>query len=123
MASAKNAPTFHAAWPGSVTSSTPTNPSAGAVQRWTPTFSFSTTTERSVVKSGAEKLIATAPASGMSLKAMKIAVIEQSCDSARLTWSNGRAVRNTASPRRGSTIRKHGMSANTERKNATSPTG
>ena len=75
------------------------------------------------MKSGAEKLIATAPASGISLKAMKIAVIEQSCDSARLTGRRSRSVRTTASPRRGSTMRKHGTSENSERKNATSPTG
>ncbi len=83
LPSAKAAPHWNEPVPGWVTSSTPRNPTTSADQRWMPTTSLRMRIESRVVSSGAEKEMAVAPASGMSLKAKKMQVIEPSCDTAR----------------------------------------
>ncbi len=101
FASAKPAPSCSVPAPGRVTTSTPRKPTASADQRCTPTRSLRIRIDSSVVKSGAEKLMAMAPASGISLKAKKMLIIEQSCASARFRWSDQRWVRSTPNPVRG----------------------
>jgi len=87
LASAKKAPIVSVPAPGWVTTSTPINPTISADQRCTPTFSFRITIDRRVVKSGAEKLIATAEPSDSRRNAMNMQVIEPNCDSPRCRCS------------------------------------
>ena len=79
--------------------------------------------ETSVVNSGAEKLIAIAPASGTRLNAMIRKVCEQNCENDRITWWRSRRVRNTISPVVGRMNSAQAMSDTSERVNSTSPTG
>ncbi len=83
FASAKRAPSWIELLPGLTTMSTPTKPTSSAPQRAGPARSFSHSTEISPENSGAEKLIATAPASGIKLKAMTVNVCEIACDAPR----------------------------------------
>ena len=70
LPSANNAPMRKLSAPGPATSSTPQKPTSSAVRRSLPTLSFSHSTAASAANSGDEKLIATAPASGIKPKAM-----------------------------------------------------
>ncbi len=70
LASAKAEPIWIVSAPGLVTSNTPAKPTMSAPQRTGPTTSFRIMIAASVANSGAEKLIATALASGIRLKAM-----------------------------------------------------
>ena len=79
--------------------------------------------ERSAAHSGAEKLIAMAPASGIRLKAMTVKVCEIDCDRPRAICAPWRLVANTAKPVTGSTTTAHTTKDEIERKNMTSPTG
>ena len=88
-----------------------------------PARSLSQRIERSAAHSGAEKLMATAPASGIRLTAMTVKVCEIDCDSPRAMCAPGRLVENTARPDTGSTIKAQKISPAAERKNITSPTG
>jgi hypothetical protein len=65
--------------------STPQKPTSSATQRAIPTFSLSSSAEMSTVNSGAEKLMAMAPASGIRLNAISRQVCEQPCESERMT--------------------------------------
>jgi hypothetical protein len=71
-------------------------------QRTTPTVSRNTTAEMSVANSGAEKLIATALASGIRLKAIRMKVCEKDCEMLRAAWERSLSVRKTLRPVRGS---------------------
>ena len=123
LPSANSAPTWSESAPGLVTMSTPRNPASSTIQRTGPARSLSHTTDSSADHSGAEKLIATAPASGIMLKAMTLKVCEIDCDRPRATWSRGRRVANTDSPVNGRTKAAHTTSEENERMNITSPTG
>jgi hypothetical protein len=103
--------------------STPRNPTASAIQRFTPTGSFRKCSEASVANSGAEKLIAVTPAIGIRPRAMSCSVCETVCDTPRSRCAPGRAVRNTFSPWIGATNAVNRASETKERKNSTSPTG
>ena len=88
LASAKKAPAVNVpAAPGWVTTSTPTNPTISADQRWMPTVSLRIMIDSSVVNSGAEKPIAIAEPSGKARNASIMQVIEPNCDSPRCTCS------------------------------------
>ena len=63
-----------------------------AAPRTKPAGSFSQTIDTSAANNGAEKLIATAPASGIRLKARSNANCEIDCDNPRRRWSRGRRV-------------------------------
>ena len=65
--------------PGAATSNTPTKPAASAQARAEPTFSLSQIAANSVANSGAEKLMATAPPSGISEKATMIRLCATAC--------------------------------------------
>jgi len=80
-------------------------------------------TEINADHSGAEKLMATAPASGIMLKAMTLKVCEIDCDRPRAMWAPGRRVANTENPVNGRIKAAHTTSDENERKNMTSPTG
>jgi len=69
-----------------------------APQRTGPTASLRNTIDAMVANSGAEKLIATALASGIRLNAITRKVCEQDCDIPRTMWARSRLVRNTARP-------------------------
>ncbi len=79
--------------------------------------------DSSAANSGAEKMIAMAPASGISQKAMTVQVCEIDCDRPRAMWSRGRCVANTAMPVNGNMTAAQATSETNERKNITSPTG
>ena len=79
--------------------------------------------EASVANSGEEKLIATAPASGIRLNAMTRQVCDRNCENERRTWWRSLRVRNTASPVAGRMNAAHAASETNERVNRTSPTG
>src|SRR5712672_472344 len=102
---------------------TPKKPHRSAVQRAGPARSLSQTMDISAANSGAEKLIAMAPASGIRLKARTVKVCEIDCDSPRAIWSRGRRVANTEKPAVGRTTTAQATSEENERKNITSPTG
>src|SRR5262249_19582261 len=70
LAIANSAPIRKLSAPGAATSSTPQNPTRSAPHRAAPAVSRRISAENSVANSGAEKLIATAPASGISPKAL-----------------------------------------------------
>jgi len=57
-----------------------------------------------VANNGAEKLMATAPARGIRLKAIMIMLCATACVELRPTWSRSRLVWNTARPVRGRMI-------------------
>ena len=105
------------------TISTPEKPVSSTVQRAGPARSLSQRTESRAAHSGAEKLIAMAPASGIRLNAITVKVCEIDCDSPRAMWAPGRCVANTESPVTGRTTAAQTMSEENERKNITSPTG
>ena len=69
---ANNAPMRKLSAPGEATSNTPRKPTTNAAARARPTFSLSQSAANSVANSGAEKLIATAPAIGIRLSAIRI---------------------------------------------------
>jgi len=83
LMSANSAPSVSELAPGSVTISTPTKPMTSAVPRVQPARSFSHTMDTSAANSGEEKLMATAPASGIRLKASNSASCETDCDRPR----------------------------------------
>ena len=87
LASAKKAPIVSVPAPGCVTTRTPINPTINADQRCSPTFSFRIRIDNSVVKSGAEKLIAIAEPSDRARNARNMQVIEPNCDSPRCRCS------------------------------------
>src|SRR5260370_10402866 len=123
FASAKSAPSVSESEPGSATIGTRKNLSRGAVQRAAPARSLSQTTDSNADHSGAEKLMAIAPASGIKLNAMTVKVCEIDCDTPRARWSRGRCVANTENPVTGMITAAQTMSEENERKNITSPTG
>ena len=92
FASANSAPMVKVSVPGLVTISTPRKPTRIADQRANPTASFRKIMEASVAKIGAEKLIATALASGIKLNAMSRNVCEIDCDVPRKRWPLSRSV-------------------------------
>ena len=65
--------------------STPQKPTSSAIQRAGPTVSLSSSAEMRAVNSGAEKLMAMAPASGIRLKAISRNVCEHPCETERIT--------------------------------------
>ena len=79
--------------------------------------------EASVAKIGAEKLIATALASGIMLNAIRRNVCEIDCDVPRNRWPLSRFVWNTASPVCGRMISESPISGTNTRENSTSPIG
>ena len=79
--------------------------------------------DTSAAQSGAEKLMAMAPASGIRLKAMTVNVCEIDCDRPRAMWARGFRVAKTDMPVNGRTNAAHTSSDEKERKNITSPTG
>ena len=98
LASANSAPIWNASTPGLVTIITPLNPVSSTHQRTGPARSLSQRIESSAAHNGAEKLIATAPASGIRLTAMTVKVCEIDCDNPRAMCAPGRRVANTAKP-------------------------
>jgi hypothetical protein len=80
-------------------------------------------TDNSADHSGAEKLMAMAPASGIRPSAMTVNVCEIDCDKPRATWSRGLCVAKTRRPVTGRTNIAHTSREKKERKNITSPTG
>jgi len=109
--------------PAPIISSTPAKPASTAAQRWRPTRSPRSGIDSTVRKSGEEKPIATASASGMIEKAVKMLIIETNCSAPRARCSLSRCVRSRRSPPCASTITATGASENRQRKNTTSPTG
>ena len=81
--SANNEPVPNASTPGVDTRSTPRKPTISAPQHTGPTTSLSRRIAAMVAKSGAEKLMATALASGIRLKAMTRKACEQDCETPR----------------------------------------
>ena len=79
LPSANNAPMRKLSAPGDATSNTPRKPTISAQARARPTFSLSQTTANSVANNGEAKLMATAPASGIRLKAMMIRLCAAAC--------------------------------------------
>src|SRR3981189_601273 len=102
---------------------TPKKPHRSAVQRAGPARSLGKTVNIGAQNSGAEKLIAIAPASGIRLKATTVKVCEIDCDSPRAIWSRGLRVAKTESPVTGNRNAAQTTSDEKERKNITSPTG
>ncbi len=74
----------------------------------------------SAAQIGAEKLIATTPASGMSASASTNRLCAVPCAILRPSCAPKRRVRNTAKPRRGKMSAAHTTSEPNERKNSTS---
>ena len=109
--------------PGLVTIRTPKNPTRIADQRATPTCSRRKIIEASVAKIGAEKLIATALASGISENAIIRNVCDVDCEAPRRRWPLRRLVWNTASPRCGRMMIESPISGMNTRENRTSPIG
>jgi hypothetical protein len=72
---------------------------------------------------GAEKLMATAPASGIRLNAIKRQNCEIDCESPRAKWSRGRCVTKAERPLTGKIIAAPAISDANERRQSTSPTG
>ena len=64
--------------------STPQNPTSSTAQRASPTASLSSNAEIRVANSGAEKLMAMAPARGIRLNAMSRKVCEKPCETERM---------------------------------------
>ena len=79
LASANIAPRRKLSAPGAATSSTPRKPTTSAQARASPTFSFSHSAANKVANSGEEKLMATAPASGIKPNAMMIRLCAVAC--------------------------------------------
>ena len=123
LPSANRAPIWNASTPGLVTMITPLKPVSSTVQRAGPARSLSQRIESSAAHSGAEKLMATAPASGIRLTAMTVRVCEIDCESPRAICAPGRLVANTARPVIGSISAAHTTRPDSERMNITSPTG
>ena len=123
FASANSAPIVNVSVPGLVTISTPKKPTRIADQRAMPTCSRNRMIEASVAKIGAEKLIATALASGISENAIIRNVCEHDCEAPRSRWPLSRVVRNTASPVRGRMMIESPISGMNTRENNTSPIG
>ena len=88
-----------------------------------PTCSRRKIIEASVAKIGAEKLIATALASGISENAIIRNVCEQDCETPRNRWPLKRVVWNTASPARGRMMIDSPISGMNTREHSTSPIG
>ena len=84
LQSANSDPLWNVSAPGLVTSSTPRKPTIRAPQRTAPTGSLRKTTAATVANSGAEKLIATALASGIRLNAISRKACELACDTPRI---------------------------------------
>ena len=80
---AKSAPSVNEFLPGLVTMSTPKKPIRSALQRARVARSLSQTIEINAENSGAEKLIDTAPARGMSVNASANNVCEMVCEMPR----------------------------------------
>ncbi len=120
LASANNAPLRKLSAPGEATNSTPPKPTISAKARARPTFSFSQSAANKVANSGEEKLMATAPASGIRPSAMTIRLCATACVALRPTWSRRRSVRNTAKPLRGRISKAQTGSDPSARKNSTS---
>ena len=72
LAMANSAPSRKLSAPGEATSSTPRKPTISASPRASPILSLSQMAANSVANSGAEKLIAMAPAIGIRLSASTI---------------------------------------------------
>src|SRR5215831_1002952 len=123
LASANSDPAWNVPMPGEVTSNTPRKPMISAPQRTGPTISLRNTTDATVAKRGAEKLIATALASGIRLNAMTRKVCAHAWETLRSVWSRSRLVRNTASPVTGRITRLEPTSAAAARMNSIWPTG
>ena len=123
FASANRAPIWNVSGPGLATMSTPQKPRSSAAQRAWPIASLSSSADTNVANSGAEKLMAMAPASGIRLKAMSRNVCEQPCETERMRWCDKRRVRKTESPACGRMKMRQLISATTVRVNSTSPTG
>src|ERR1700726_3421940 len=123
LASAYRAATWRESAPGLAPMSTPKKPARSAAHRTGPERSLSHKTDSSADHSGAEKLIAMAPASGIRLKARTVKVCEIDCERPRAMWSRGRRVANTETPVNGRTNAAHTTSEENDRKNITSPTG
>ena len=119
---ANREPDWKVSAPGFVTSSTPMNPTISAPHRTAPTGSLRKMTA-AIVNSGAEKLMATALASGIRLKAISRNDWDVACEMPRMRWAPGRLVRNTANPVNGRIARLAPTSEVAERENSTSPTG
>jgi len=83
LTSANSAPSVSELAPGLVTISTPTKPISNAAQRAKPARSRSQTIDTNAANSGEEKLMATAPASGIRLKASSSESCETDCDMPR----------------------------------------
>src|ERR1700704_4667570 len=123
LASANSAPTWSESAPGLATMRTPKKPASSAAQRAAPARSLSHSTDSSADHSGAEKLIAMAPASGIRLNAITVKVWEIDCDRPRAMWSRGLRVANTERPVNGSTKPAHNTSEKTAGKNTPPPPG
>ena len=67
--------------------------------------------------------MATAPASGIRLKASTVSVCEIDCDKPRAIWANGLRVPKTERPVIGSITAAQTTSEDSDRRNITSPTG
>ncbi len=106
--------------PGPATSSTPAKPTTSTSPRTLPTFSFSHSAAASVANSGAEKLMAAAPPSGISPTAMVMQLCATDWVALRAIWAPSRCVRNTAKPCRGRISSAHTSSEPKQRKNSTS---
>ncbi len=79
LPSANSAPRRKLSAPGAATSSTPKKPAASAQPRASPTFSLSQSAANNVANSGAEKLMAMAPPSGISEKATMSRLCATAC--------------------------------------------
>ena len=122
LPSANSAPKRKLSAPGPATSITPQKPTSRATSRALPTFSFSHTAAAKAANSGDEKLMATAPASGIMPKAMTMKLCAVACVVLRPKCCLKLLVRNTAKPVRGKirseqitsepSARKHSTSAN-----------
>ena len=106
--------------PGAATSSTPQKPTTSAVPRTGSTRSFSQSAANKVANSGEAKLIATAPPSGIRLKAMTMQLCAIVWVTLRAAWSFNRRVQNTFSPARGKISAAINPSEPSARKNSTS---
>ena len=120
LAMANRAPTPKLPAPGAATKTTPAKPTASAAPRARPMRSFSQSAAASAAQIGAEKLIATTPASGISASATMNRLCAVPCATLRPRWAAKRCVRNTGNPTRGRISAAQMTSEPKERKNSTS---
>ncbi len=117
LISANRAPSVSESAPGSVTMSTPRKPTTSTAAGAPPARSLSHTMDTNAANSGGEKLMATAPASGIRLKASSSAACENDCDRPRSATGRAECERAAGGCKdRNASDRQHDRAAGQERR-------